>query len=379
MIIFVVVGRLGKSLTVSKVMPFLATGKVSKVYVFRQEEGFPIPNTEYITLPRWIFKIKPAFLSKLFRFIYEPWQLYRYTRKYKPTLINGVFTLPKGLNATIVGLFTKTPSVVSVIGGVVEITTRGRFKKQLEKVNLWMLRKCTAVTTKGYAVDDYIIKKGIPQEKIFTLNGSINTDKFRYNPEVNKDIDILFVGTFRRLKGPDRVLRVVQALKKDFPEIRAVFLGDGYLFNEIRQMVTEFGLGVNVQLLGHVDDTVSWFQRSKCLLMPSSSEGLPTAMLEAMACGCVPVVSNVGNIRVAAYHQKNAMLIENYRDVDTFTSYTHKLLENNTLRQQMAKEAIKTVYEHYTPTKQAQIVNTILTILNLESIQQSHLSPHKEH
>ena len=365
MIIFVVVGRLGKSLIVSKVMPFIATGKISKVYVFSQEEGFPIPDTEYITLPRWLLQLKPSILSKALRFLYEPIQLWRYTRKYKPALINGVFTLPKGLNTTIVGLFTHTPAVVSVIGGVVEITTRGHFKKVLEKVNLWMLRKCSAVTTKGFAVDNYIIEKGIPKEKIFTLNGSIDTEKFRYDPEVKKDIDILFVGTFRRLKGPDRVLRVVHALKKDFPEIRAVFLGDGYLFNEIRQMIIELGLEGNVELTGYVDETVSWAQRSKCLLMPSRSEGLPTAMLEAMACGCVPIVSDVGNMREAVVPEENAMLVEDYRDEESFTKFTGELLRNDFLRNQMASEAIETVKDNYTPEKQAEIVNNIFIKLSL--------------
>lgn len=343
-------------------MPFLATGKVSKVYVFRQEEGFPIPNTEYITLPRWIFKIKPAFLGKAIRFIWEPLQLWHYTRKYKPALINGVFTLPKGLNATIVGLLTKTPSVVSVIGGVVEITTRGRFKKQLEKLNLWMLRKCNAVTTKGFAVDNYIIAKGIPEEKIFTLNGSIDIEKFKYVPEVKKDIDILFVGTFRRLKGPDRVIKVVHKLRTEFTDIRAVFLGDGYLFNEMKQLVKEMQLEKNIQLRGHEDETVSWFQRSKCLLMPSRSEGLPTAMLEAMACGCVPVVSDVGNIREAAIHKKNAMLVVNYRDIAEFAQHTKLLLKEVDYREQLAQNALITINQKYTIKKQAAIANEILKI-----------------
>ncbi len=365
MIVFIVVGRLGKSLTVSKVMPFLATGRVSKVFVFRQEEGFPIPNTEYVTLPRWLLKFKPTPLSKALRFIWEPIQLWHYARKYKPALINGVFTLPKGLNATIVGLITQTPSVVSVIGGVVEITARGHFRNILKKVNLWMLRKCNVVTTKGFAVDNYIIERGIPREKIFTLNGSIDTEKFKYNPAIEKDIDILFVGTFRRLKGPDRVLRVIQKLKKDFPNIRAIFLGDGYLFSEIRQMVHDLELENHVQLQGHVDETLSWFQRAKCLLMPSRSEGLPTSMLEAMACGCVPLVSDVGNIREAAVHEVNSMIINDYRDEESFADFARRVLQEPVLREKLAQNGIDLIHKKYTPTKQGEIATSILNTLNL--------------
>jgi len=290
MLVFVVVGRLGKSLTISKVVPFLATGKVSKVFIFRQETGFPLNGAHYVTLPSWLTKLKPRHLGILLRSLYEPLQLYVYTKKYKPALINGVFTLPKGLNATIIGKLTNTPSVVSVIGGIVEITTRFPFQRFWEGLNLWMLRTCSVVTTKGKVVTSYLVKKGIPKEKIFTLNGSIDTDNFRYKNDVRKDIDILFVGNLSPLKGPDRVLKMVEILKAKTKDITAVILGDGILYKAIKQQIQDHGLEDNVKLLGYINNPIEWFQKSKCIVIPSESEGLPTAMLEAMACGCVPIV-----------------------------------------------------------------------------------------
>jgi len=367
MIIFVVVGRFGKSLTVSKVEPFLATGKVSKVYIFRQEAGFPVEGAEYITLPELLLNLKPAWLSKAIRFLYEPLQLLRYTIMLKPNLINGVFTLPKGLNSTVVGKITKTHSVVSVVGGIVEITTRLPFIDFWEKLNLWMLKSCSAVTTKGHVVTNYLIYKGIPKDKIFTLNGSIDTTKFAYKPDIAKDIDILFVGNFSRLKGPDRVLKVISNLSKEIPDIKAVLIGHGDLFKSMKQMIIELNLQNQVELPGYIDHPETLFQRSKCILIPSESEGLPTCMLEGMSCGCVPVVSEVGNIIEAALHETNAMVVKDYTDINSFICNAKKLLTNDALRNQMAQNAIHTVQEKYSIKKQAKIVNDIIEFLSIKN------------
>lgn len=363
MIIFVVVGRLGKSLTLSKVAPFLATGKISKVFVFRQEAGFPLKGVEYITLPGWVTKLRPVIAKRILRFIYEPLQLIWYSIKLKPKLINGVFTLPKGLNSVIVGKITHTPSVVSVVGGIVEITTRHRFKKLWEGLNLWMINSCTVVTTKGQAVCNYLVNKGVTKDKIFILNGSIDTQKFNFNPQVDKDIDILFVGSFSSLKGPDRVLQVIRKLQYEFPDLKAALIGDGDLYPIIQQEIIRLNLQSNIKLPGYIEHPEDWFQRAKCILIPSESEGLPTCMLEAMACACVPVVSNVGNITDAAKHELNSFVVQDYTDIATFTRYAKNLLQNEPLRIELAKNAMVTIEDNYTKQKQAIIALKIIEFI----------------
>jgi glycosyltransferase involved in cell wall biosynthesis len=365
MIIFVVVGRLGKSLTISKVEPFVALKQVSKVYIFRQEPGFFIEKAEYVVLPGWLTSLQPSVFKKILRLIYEAFQLIKYTRKLKPDLINGVFTLPKGLNSVIAGKITGTSTVVSVVGGIVEITTRFNFKWFWENFNLRMLKMCTAVTTKGNAVSGYLISKGIHKEKIFTLNGSIDTKKFVYNANVEKDIDVLFVGRFSNLKGPDRVLHVIQKLKDTLPNIKAVLIGEGELSFKVTNLIKEYNLEEQVEVPGYIEHPEKWFQRSKCILIPSESEGLPTCMLEAMACGCIPIVSDVGNVKEAAVHQVNSMVVSDYTDIETFSNYTKMLLTNTSLRMKMIPKAIAKIADSYSINKQAEIANEIIAFCQM--------------
>ena len=361
--IFIVAGRLGKSLTVSKAEPFITHSAVERVFIFREERGYDLEGAEYVTLPPFIKKIKPAVLRKIVRFFAEPVQLIRYAVKIKPDLINGVFTLPKGLNAVIAGKISRTKSVVSVIGGTVEITTRLPFQRFWTWFNLQMLKKADAVTTKGSRVTAYLIQQGINKEKIFNLNGSIDIETFQKDDITQKDIDILFVGTFRKLKGPDRVVKVIENLLAGGRDVKAVFLGNGALFKETEEYIQQKDLEKSIHLKGYVNNPAEYFRRSKMIIMPSTSEGLPTSMLEAMACGCVPIVSDVGNITDAAIHEKNALVISDWRDIESFTQAATQLLDDPDFREKLAAEGRKTVVDHYSPEKQAEVVDRILRYL----------------
>lgn len=358
--IFFVVGRLGESLVYSKIVPFIKTGYFDKIYCFKETEGIKIGNVEYRTLPIWIKKIKIGFIKKLIRQLYEPIQLLIYTLKYKPVYINGIFTLPKGLNAVIVGLLTGTKSIVSVIGGTIEIDTYYKFKLFWMNLNLWMLKTCDIVTTKGSKITKYLIENGIDEKKIFEFNGFINTKTFCISKRSEREIDILFVGTFRRLKGPDKIVKIIKRLSVKFPNIIAIFLGDGYLFNQVKKQIITLGLTNNIFLKGHVKDTVKFYQKAKILVIPSRSEGLSTSMLEAMACGCVPVVSNVGNMTEAAHNEINSFVVDDYTDIDTFVKYVKILLENSNRRDEMAQNAIQTVKTYYSLLPQTMIAKQII-------------------
>lgn len=322
---FIVVGRMGKSLTWSKAEPFSVNQSVGRIFIFRETEAFPLPKTVYITLPVWIRGLRPRFLYKGVRLIAEPVQLLYNAIKLRPDIINGYHLIPKGINSLIAARLTRSKCIISLIGGTVEIDTYSRFKWFLKRLNLWALRKTDLITTKGSVVNAYLNEHNIPSSKILTYNGAIDTRKFCHDPSKTKDIDVLFVGTFRKLKGPDRVLHMLALLKKVFPSIRACFIGDGYLYNSCVDLVKFLGISENVSFPGQIDDPAVYFQRSKILVMPSRSEGLPTAMLEAMACGCVPVISDVGNIHDVAIHADNAFLIDDYKDTKSFALYIHQL------------------------------------------------------
>jgi glycosyltransferase involved in cell wall biosynthesis len=351
---------MGKSLTLSKAEPFASHPSIGRIYIFSELQGSPLPKTSYITLPSWITGLKPRFFYKILRLIAEPLQLFYYAARLKPDFINGYHLIPKGINSLLAARLTRTKCIISVIGGIVEIETYSRLGWFLKRINLWALKKADLVTTKGSVVNAYLDEQKITSEKIIVYNGSINLKKFHYDPSVAKDIDVLFVGTFRPLKGPDRVLQVIGLLSKKFPEMKTYMIGQGPLFNYCVDLAKTLGLYENVMFTGQVDEPESYFRRSRILILPSTSEGLPTSMLEAMACGCIPVVSDVGNIRDVVRHAENAFLVEGYNNYESFDGYISMLLSDESYREKIIKEGIATVMNEYSIKRQSEIVDLMI-------------------
>jgi glycosyltransferase involved in cell wall biosynthesis len=361
-VFFLVVGRLGKSLIVSKAEPVIANPLIEKLYIFSDAEGIPIKGATYIVNPKWLKKIKPEVLQKVIRHFYEPLQLLKYALILKPKYINGVYTLPKGFYSVLVSKLTSAKSIVSVIGGKREILTYMPFTFFWKKINLSILNNSDAVTTKGEVVTEYLIKNKIKKEKIFTLNGSISA-RFLELDKNDREIDILFCGNFSNLKGPDRVLDVIERVFNYDKTIRAAFLGKGTLFNMIEAEIKR-KKHTNIFLYGHVENTEYYFKKAKLLLMPSISEGLSTAMLEAMACGCVPIVSNVGAMTEAAHHNVNSMVVEGYNNIDDFTKFSLELLQDNNKRKLLSMNGKKMVLDKYTPEAQSVELSKIFEFID---------------
>lgn len=353
-IIFVVAGRLGEGLVTAKVEPFARSDRVTTVCVFRESDGEEIAGVKYLTIPVCVRKIK------IIRHIVEFFQLLFWALKLCPDCIIGIYTLPQGLRGTIVAKLIGCKCVVSVIGGITEIKTYYRLGWFWKGINLWMLRACDAVTTTGSIVTNYLVRHGIPQEKIYELGGAINIDKFNACNVKDRDIDILFVARFIELKGPDRVLEVVRRLKQTIPDVKAVFVGTGAMVPEIKAKIKEYGLEPNVSLPGYVPEVANYFRRSKLILMPSRTEGLSLSMIEAMSCGCVPVVSNVGNMTDAARHLENALVVDDYLDAEGFYACARKLLENPDERIRLAACGEKLMKEKYSVVAQTRVVDAML-------------------
>lgn len=360
-VIFVVLGRLGRNLSVSKLAPVCSIGSISKVYAFCESKGIEFnEKLSCITLPGFITGIKPVFLSRLIRWFYEPLQLLFYAIKYHPVYINGVYTLPKGLNSLIASLFSNAYCIISIIGGKEEIETEFRFPKFWKAINLFMLRHCWAITCKGGKDIEYLIKEGIDTKKIFVFNGGIDVDRF-ISVTIPRKTDLIFTGKFDANKGPFRVLEIIQKLVPILKNIKCVFLGDGQLKLSFENEIIKLGLQNNVHCYGFVDNPEYYYQQSKIFVLPSTNEGLSTAMLESMSCGCVPVVSNVGNTSEAILNGINGVLIDRYDDIDSFVSNIIMLLKDEKKLTDYSRNAIMTVSNKYTYKAQSQLYESIIS------------------
>jgi glycosyltransferase involved in cell wall biosynthesis len=124
---------------------------------------------------------------------------------------------------------------------------------------------------------------------------------------LNKDIDILGVGTLNPFKQYDVFINIIKELSASFPKIKAVICGEGTERAKLERMIGELGLENNITMTGLIPhtDVLKWMQRSKVFLHPSSYEGFGSVCLEALFAGawvisfCDPMQIDTERWRIA--------------------------------------------------------------------------------
>jgi len=134
----------------------------------------------------------------------------------------------------------------------------------------------------------WVIPNAVPVSEVDAVE-PIGTAESAIPPEAKM---VLYVGRLERVKNP-KVLTEALKIVVAAPGVLAVMCGDGLLKGEVKRMLDRDGLGDRILLKGYVPDVWRWMKRADVLVSVSLFEGCPNVILEAMACGCPLVVSDI--------------------------------------------------------------------------------------
>jgi glycosyltransferase involved in cell wall biosynthesis len=182
----------------------------------------------------------------------------------------------------------KAPLVVTLHGGETNILSK---RPAFRRINKSILER----TDSAVCVSKELVKEARKTFGIKCLCIPNGVDTARFRPlGVERDIDVLFVGMFREEKGLDTLLETLGSFKREPP--RTVLVGKGPLRGWLGREIERRKLSKRVTVKGFVSNErlPALLSRSRTFVLPSRTEGLSMALLEAMACGVVPVVTDVG-------------------------------------------------------------------------------------
>ena len=162
-------------------------------------------------------------------------------------------------------------------------------KKGNKYVSLTKLKTGELVAFSDFLRDEFERNYGLKPAHVITP--AIDTDVFAAGNH-EKDIDIIGVGSLIPLKQYDIFINVINGIKKQFPLISAIIIGDGPEKQKLQDLITSSGLKSNVTLIGELShpEVLKWMQRSKLFLHTSSYEGFGVVCIEALCAG-VRVIS----------------------------------------------------------------------------------------
>jgi len=158
---------------------------------------------------------------------------------------------------------------------------------------------------------------------------------------------ILFLGRLEPAKGTAELLDAVALLAPRFPQLRLVMGGNGDL-DGFQRGAAERGIADRIALPGWLDAAArdAELARASVFCLPSHAEGLPMAVLEAMAAGKAVVASSVGGIPELVQDGVNGLLVPAH-DAAALAAALARLLDDDSLRRQLGVQARATVEARY--------------------------------
>jgi len=167
------------------------------------------------------------------------------------------------------------------------------------------------------------------------------------------------VARLNRNKRIDILLKAMSLVSRQYSSCKCVIVGDGACREELVKQSEELGLSSAVFFVGHQEDVRPYLQMADLFVLSSDKEGLPLALLEAMACGLPCVVTRVAGNSEAVLNGYNGLLVSP-GSAEELAAAVVSLLCNRDERHRMARNARQKVQEFDADTLLAQLKAVLL-------------------
>lgn len=175
-------------------------------------------------------------------------------------------------------------------------------------------------------------RPAVPVERFADLRGPVRTD--------GGPLRVLSIGRLHWKKGFDDALRAMAQLRRQGVQITYRIAGDGTERSKLEFMIHAMSLGEQVELLGvcgqdQIRSLLSW---ADVLLLPSISEGISNAVLEAMAAGLPVVSTRCGGMDEVIEDRRTGLLV-GISDTDAMVDRLSELAVDLDLRAELSSNA----------------------------------------
>ncbi|MEX2162100.1 MAG: glycosyltransferase family 4 protein [Anaerolineales bacterium] len=287
------------------------------------------------TLEQISFMLSAAFVGLL------------WLRRLRPDFVLAFFGAPSGVAAWFWSLFARLPYIVSLRGGDVPGFRPYDFARQHRLLSpllrrVWRRAAGVVANSEGLRELGANFEDRVP---IRVIPNGVNLDNFHSGQRAWDPPRLLFVGRIVHQKGLDVLLNALGELKSQPWQLNVV--GDGPRVDRLQAQARHLGIADRVHFDGWLsrEQLPAAYAQANLFVYPSRHEGMPNAVLEAMASG-LPVLATriAGNEELVT---ADTGLLVPAEDAGAFRSALEKLLADAKLRQRLGAAARKRVADGY--------------------------------
>lgn len=182
------------------------------------------------------------------------------------------------------------------------------------------------------------------------------------------DIVITSVAHAVPVKGWDIAIKAFAQVSRKISNARMLLVGDKTsldYFNQLEELIKQYKLQDTVKFTGKRDDIPEILKASDIFILPSRSDGLCCALIEASSSGLPCIASNVGGLPEVISHNENGLLFER-EDSHELAKLIIKLIEDTTFSDKLAQKALINAKDFNLELYVEKIINTYRSFLDIK-------------
>ena len=277
------------------------------------------------------------------------WKLSKIIRQWKPAIVHAHDPHAVSMASLALSFGAPSPRPKTIASRRVD------FHLQSHAFSQWKYRQMDAFIAASGAIKDILIHDGIPAGRIEVVHDGIDVDKIANRPVIDLHAEywlphgvpvIANVGALVGHKGQKYLVDAMPLVLREVPDAHLVIFGEGELRGPLEKQIKQLSLAKRVLLPGFREDVLSLMKSADLFVMSSVTEGLGSAVLDAMAMGQAVVGTRAGGIPEAVIPHKTGLLVEP-ADSKALAAAIVTLLKDSTLRNEYGEAGRERVAKHF--------------------------------
>ena len=288
---------------------------------------------------------------------------------FNPNIIHAHWATPSGFVGVYLKKFIKVPIVCNLMG--CDINTWPSYDMYSDFLTRKVINKSDRIISVSKSLKRKAETLGKPKCPINVVYMGIDTKDvcydMRYREIIRKQYNIseqekiiMFIGNIITSKGIWELLKVFRKIDKENINVKLFLIGSGKELNRAKHFCKINRINHRVEFIGRVmhKEIGKWLSACDIFVLPSYTEGLPNAVVEAMACRRPVIATQVGGIPEIIVNNKNGILVP-LKDVQELYSKIMLLCKNNKMAEELGNAGYNTVIEKINWDKRAEQITNI--------------------